>query len=231
MEDEYVGKICNYCSYEEVVVETPSTKQGSAQVGNEHRHANGNKVNEVSNLGGGQTISLGQTVSTPIPSFALYHGLKRTSSVFAVSVVPGGEAMERAFREVERDVRIGKLVIGRNESLAEKKDKDVLYCKMPKGIHEGKVYLMDAVMATGETLKSGIKKLNDLGVQTKNIVVVNMICSKEGVDRLFQSYPDITLITLAVDQAVSTLGHFCLPGVGDFEERYFGATTREMSDK
>eukprot|EP01127_Copromyxa_protea_P002835 TRINITY_DN1276_c0_g1_i2.p1 TRINITY_DN1276_c0_g1~~TRINITY_DN1276_c0_g1_i2.p1 ORF type:complete len:159 (-),score=34.19 TRINITY_DN1276_c0_g1_i2:449-901(-) len=63
-----------------------------------------------------------------------------------VSIVRAGESMEVALREVCKAVRIGKILIQRDEETCLPK---LYYAKLPKDISTRFVFLLDPMLATG----------------------------------------------------------------------------------
>lgn len=75
-----------------------------------------------------------------------YAGVKFEGKICGVSIMRAGEAMEQALRECCRSVRIGKILIQRNEETS----KPVLfYDKLPQDIKDRWVILLDPMLATG----------------------------------------------------------------------------------
>ena len=63
-----------------------------------------------------------------------------------MSILRAGETMEPALESLCKDVRIGKILIQTNEVTSEP---ELHYHRLPKGISEDHVILMDATVATG----------------------------------------------------------------------------------
>ena len=63
-----------------------------------------------------------------------------------MSIVRAGESMETGLRAVAKSVRIGKILIQRNEETCLPK---VYYSKLPEDIAERHVLLLDPMLATG----------------------------------------------------------------------------------
>eukprot|EP01137_Pigoraptor_chileana_P001264 Opistho-2@38648 len=72
-----------------------------------------------------------KTVITPTGD--KYEGLEFTSKLAGVSIMRAGESMEGPLRDVAKMVRIGKILIQRDESSASKEAK-LFYCKLPTDV-------------------------------------------------------------------------------------------------
>lgn len=80
-----------------------------------------------------------------------YSGLMFQGKICGVSIMRAGEAMEQGLRDCCRSVRIGKILIQRDEETAQPK---LFYDKLPEDIAQRWVLLLDPMFATG-------KKTND----------------------------------------------------------------------
>lgn len=87
------------------------------------------------------------TVTTPVGS--QYAGLMFQGKICGVSIMRAGEAMEQGLRDCCRSVRIGKILIQRDEETAMPK---LFYDKLPEDIAERWVLLLDPMFATGMRL-------------------------------------------------------------------------------
>lgn len=154
------------------------------------------------------------------PTGEKFHGMKFGSKICGVSIVRAGESMEVGLREVCQSVRIGKILIQRNEETSEP---SCFYIKLPNDIHTRTVLLLDPMLATGGSACCAIKILLDAGVKGENIIFLNLIAAPEGVHKLAKEYPSVKIITTMVDCCLNEK-KYILPGIGDFGDRYFGNT-------
>lgn len=88
------------------------------------------------------------TVVTPTNQH--YDGLAFQGKICGVSIMRAGESMEQGLRECCRSVRIGKILIQRDEETAQPK---LFYSKLPEDIADRWVLLLDPMFATGESPK------------------------------------------------------------------------------
>lgn len=80
------------------------------------------------------------------PTGKAYAGVKFEGKICGVSIMRAGEAMEQALRECCRSVRIGKILIQRDEETAQPR---LFYDKLPTDISDRWVLLLDPMLATG----------------------------------------------------------------------------------
>lgn len=91
-----------------------------------------------------------QNVMTPVGR--RYNGLMFQGRICGVSIMRAGEAMENGLRDCCRSVRIGKILIQRDEETSKPK---LFYDKLPDDVAERWVLLLDPMFATGESCPYG----------------------------------------------------------------------------
>jgi len=84
-------------------------------------------------------------ITTPVGR--TYSGVKFEGKICGVSIMRAGESMEQGLRDCCRSVRIGKILIQRDEETSKPK---LYYDKLPEDIAERWVLLLDPMLATGE---------------------------------------------------------------------------------
>ncbi|KAF2076370.1 hypothetical protein CYY_002327 [Polysphondylium violaceum] len=156
------------------------------------------------------------TVITPTGSE--YKGVSFASKICGVSIVRAGESMEAGLRAVCKHIKIGKILIQRDEETALPK---LLYAKLPTDIEKRYVLLLDPMLATGGTVTQAIEVLVEKGVKEENIVFINLIAAPEGIQFLHSKYPKVKIVTGEIDTNLNEK-KYIIPGIGDFGDRYFG---------
>jgi uracil phosphoribosyltransferase len=126
--------------------------------------------------------------------------------------------MEKALRECCRSVRIGKILIQRDERTAQP---SLYYSKLPPDVSQRTCLLLDPMLATGGTAIKAVEVLREMGVPEHAIIFINLIAAPEGIQALQRVYPDIKIITAAIDDGLDAR-KYIVPGLGDFGCRYFG---------
>lgn len=84
-------------------------------------------------------------ITTPVGRS--YSGVKFQGKICGVSIMRAGEAMEQGLRDCCRSVRIGKILIQRDEETSKPK---LFYDKLPEDVAERWVMLLDPMFATGK---------------------------------------------------------------------------------
>ncbi|KAF5374385.1 hypothetical protein D9758_004568 [Tetrapyrgos nigripes] len=113
-----------------------------------------------------------KTVTTPTGS--TYEGVGFKGKICGVSILRAGEAMEQGLREVCRSVRIGKILIQRDEETSLPR---LFYSKFPSDIASRYVLLLDPMLATGGSAIKAVEVLLEEGVKEERILFVNLISS------------------------------------------------------
>jgi uracil phosphoribosyltransferase len=135
--------------------------------------------------------------------------------------VRAGDSLLRAVRKVVPGIAVGKVLIQRDESTKEKVP-ILIYEKLPKLLAEKRgVLLVDPMLATGGSACKAIDELVKAGVHPERIVFVNVVCCPEGLKRMAKAWPQVRIITAAVDEKLNG-DKYIVPGLGDFGDRYFG---------
>ena len=158
-------------------------------------------------------------VSTPCGKAV---GLVKTRSekLCVVSIPRSGDILQEAVRQIKPGVRIGKILIQRDESTKDKRPV-LYYKKLPKDIAECFVVLVDPMLATAGSAKRAIAVLIDAGVKEEKIMFLNLVCCPEGIQNLFNEYPNVSVITGSIDTCLNK-DMFIVPGLGDYGDRYYG---------
>ncbi|TSS48091.1 Uridine-cytidine kinase-like 1 [Bagarius yarrelli] len=138
--------------------------------------------------------------------------------ITGVSILRAGETMEPALRAVCKDVRIGKILIQTNQDTGEP---ELHYLRLPKDISEDHVILMDCTVSTGAAAMMAVRVLLDHDVHEDKIQLVSLLMAAMGVHSVAYAFPQVKIITTAVDKKVNELFHI-IPGIGNFGDRYFG---------
>lgn len=142
------------------------------------------------------------------------------SKIVATSIIRSGDALLDVVREVEPAIRVGKILIQRDESHPDKIPK-LFYSKMPEGVENMYILLCDPMLATGGSAIMAIDTLvNTHKVDPTKIIFANMICAPEGLKAMAKSYPQVKIVTVAIDDCLNE-EKFIVPGLGDYGDRFY----------
>lgn len=158
-----------------------------------------------------------EAVQIDTPTGAVYSGVKFQGKICGVSIMRAGESMEQGLRDCCRSVRIGKILIQRDEETAQPK---LFYDKLPADIANRYVFLLDPMLATGGSAAMAVDVLMERGVPPERILFLNLLAAPEGIRMFTEKYPKVTIITGAIDEALDEK-KYITPGLGDFGDRYY----------
>lgn len=138
------------------------------------------------------------TVTTPVGKD--YAGVKFQGKICGVSIMRAGESMEQGLRDCCRSVKIGKILIQRDEDTSQPK---LFYEKLPTDIADRWVLLLDPMFATGGSAVMAIQVLKAKGVPEDRILFMNIIASPEGVGNFSKKFPKVRVVTSFIDQGLN----------------------------
>ena len=139
----------------------------------------------------------------------------------AVTILRGGNSFLNEMVNIFPAIPIGMILVQRDESTKEKKP-IFYFSKLPKTMEDKKILLCDPMLATGGTVICAIEELMKYGVKEENITFMNVICCENGIKKVFEKFPNIKLITGAIDRELLDTAKYIVPGLGDFGCRYYG---------
>lgn len=137
----------------------------------------------------------------------------------AVAIVPilrAGLGMVSGIQHMFPSARVGHIGMYRDEETLEPKE---YYCKLPEGIEEKYVILVDPMLATGGSAVDAINLLKKRGC--KNIRFMAIIGAPEGIEKVATAHPDVKIYVATQDRQLNENGYI-LPGLGDAGDRLFG---------
>lgn len=82
------------------------------------------------------------------------------------------------------------------------------------------IFITDPMLATGNSLLEAIRLYADKGIPVKNIKCICIIAAPEGIENIQKHFPEIEIITAAVDEKLNEKGYI-VPGMGDAGDRIF----------
>ena len=153
------------------------------------------------------------TVETPMMPAACRR-LKGTITV--VPVLRSGLGMTEGILDIMPEARVGHLGLARDEETLE----PIAYLrKLPKGLEDGPVVLVDPMLATGGSASAALSMLKEAGA--KDLRMIALVVAPPGVERLGREHPDVPIYAAALDEGLNERG-FIMPGLGDAGDRMYG---------
>ena len=140
----------------------------------------------------------------------------KDNSIAIVPILRAGLGMVNGIHVLFPSARVGHLGMYRDEETLQPQ---TYYCKFPEGIENKLVLVVDPMLATGGSACDAIQLLKDRGC--KNIKFMGIIGAPEGISRVAEAHPDVTIYVSTLDRQLNDHGYI-LPGLGDAGDRLFG---------
>ena len=137
----------------------------------------------------------------------------------AIAIVPilrAGLGMVNGIHVLFPSARVGHVGMYRDEETLQPQS---YYCKLPDGIEDKLVLVVDPMLATGGSACDAIQLLKDRGCT--HIKFMAIIGAPEGVSRVAEAHPDVNIYVSTLDRCLNQNGYI-LPGLGDAGDRLFG---------
>ncbi len=152
-------------------------------------------------------------IITPVTTAS---GFDINTEIVVVPILRAGLSLVDAIINFVPDAKVGHLGMYRDETTHEPVD---YYSNLPDNLKNTLVLLVDPMLATGGSADDAIGFLKKQGAV--NIRFISLISAPEGLERIQNKYPDVSIITAAVDEKLNS-DAFIVPGLGDAGDRYFG---------
>jgi uracil phosphoribosyltransferase len=138
------------------------------------------------------------------------------NDVVVVPVLRAGLGMLDAVLELFPSARVGHIGLQRDEATA---IASRYYSKLPPGIHDSFVLMIDPMLATGGSAAAAIDLIKAAGARTIRMICI--VSAPEGVKLLERQHPDVVVYTPVIDRELNA-HKFIVPGLGDFGDRLYG---------
>ena len=155
-----------------------------------------------------------KVVKTPLETCT--QTVVKDNAVAIVPILRAGLGMVNGGHVLFPLARVGHIGMYRNEETLEPCS---YYCKLPEGIEDKLVLVVDPMLATGGSACDAIQLLKDKGC--KHIKFMAIIGAPEGVSRVAEAHPDVNIYGSTLDRCLNENGYI-LPGLGDAGDRLFG---------
>lgn len=162
-----------------------------------------------------ETINL----ETPVTS-AKSDVIKRDIEVIIAPILRAGLVFSDIAQTLLPFAHIHHLGMYRNEATLE----PIWYYNKMKGkfknIEKTYIFILDPMLATGNSGYDAIHNFVKQGIKEENIVFMSLISAPEGLKRLNSAYPNVKIITAQLDEELNAKGYI-VPGLGDAGDRIF----------
>jgi uracil phosphoribosyltransferase len=133
-----------------------------------------------------------------------------------ISILRAGNGLLDGVLELVPSARVGFVGLYRDEETLQPVQ---YYFKVPDGLGDRTVIVLDPMLATGNSSAKAIDLLKEAGA--RDLRFVCLLAAPEGVQRMREAHPDVPVITAALDERLNDKGYI-VPGLGDAGDRMFG---------
>ena len=133
-----------------------------------------------------------------------------------ISILRAGNGLLEGMLDLVPSARVGHIGLYRDpETLVAVE----YYFKVPEGLEERQVIVVDPMLATGNSAAAALSRIKDAGART--IKYVCLLAAPEGIEALGEAHPDVPIYTAAIDERLNEHGYI-VPGLGDAGDRLYG---------
>ena len=158
--------------------------------------------------------TLSKEIDTPLTKTK---GLQIENNSVAISVLRAGLGLMDGVQQLIPNISFGYIGVQRNEETAQPEN---YYEKLPDLVDKN-VFILEPMLATGGSLSFAIETVKKYN--PKNIHALTVISAPEGLNKIKENHPDITLVTASIDEKLDD-NWYIVPGLGDMGDRLFGTT-------
>ncbi len=152
-------------------------------------------------------------VETPL---AVAKGKAIAQKVAIVPILRAGLGMVDGVLDLIPSAKVGHIGLYRDHETLKPVE---YYCKLPPDIEQRKVIVVDPMLATGGSSSAALDFIKQRGA--KDIKLMCIIGSPEGVKVMEENHPDVEVYIGALDEKLNQKGYI-LPGLGDAGDRLYG---------
>ncbi len=136
--------------------------------------------------------------------------------IVLASILRAGNGFLDGMLEVLPSARVGHIGLFRDPETLQAVE---YYFKMPSGMEERDVIVLDPMLATGNSAVAAVDRLK--ACKPKSLRFVCLVTCPQGIATFHQHHPDVPIYTPAVDRGLNEHGYI-VPGLGDAGDRIFG---------
>jgi uracil phosphoribosyltransferase len=155
-------------------------------------------------------------VDIETPLMPMRAPLLEGKKVCLISILRAGNGLLEGMLDLMPSARVGHIGLYRNPETLQPVE---YYYKVPQDIVDRPVIIVDPMLATANSAVAAVDRVKRDGVS--DIKLACLLAAPEGVRRMNDAHPDVTVFTAAVDEGLNDHGYI-LPGLGDAGDRIYG---------
>ena len=173
-------------------------------------------------------LILEATKNLPLKSYSIETPIKKCDvqkldddyKIIFAPILRAGLAISDVASAIIPDASVQHVGMYRDETTLEPVwyyDKTPVLYENPEKI---KVFILDPMIATGNSSHAAISLFLKKGILIENIVFVSILSCPEGLNLLCKDFPELKIITAKIDEGLNERGYI-VPGLGDAGDRLF----------
>ncbi len=133
-----------------------------------------------------------------------------------ISILRAGNGLLEGMLDLVPSARVGHIGLYRDPETLEPVE---YYLKLPDRMTERDVFVVDPMLATGNSAVAAVTRIKREGAQ--RLTFVALLAAPEGIAAFHDAHPDVPIVTAAIDRQLNDHGYI-LPGLGDAGDRLYG---------
>ncbi|KAI7868009.1 uracil phosphoribosyltransferase-domain-containing protein [Spinellus fusiger] len=180
-------------------------------------------VSELSTLIGYEASANVETVSgkTLMSPYESYPSTELKERIALVPVLRSGLSLVDGFLTLFPDAHVLHLGLFREKISLQPVE---YYNKLPHSPNVDMCFILDPIIATGNTAVATINILKEWGIPGSQIKYVSIVASQQGITQIQKVHSDVIIYVAGVDNKLDTQGYI-RPGIGDAGDRLFNTAS------
>ncbi|WP_234266686.1 uracil phosphoribosyltransferase [Hydrogenophaga sp. NFH-34] len=157
-----------------------------------------------------------QTLEIETPLETMSSRVIDGKKIVLASILRAGNGFLDGMLQIIPGARVGHIGLYRDPATLQAVE---YYFKMPSGMEERDVIVLDPMLATGNSAVAAVDRLKQ--TNPRSIRFVCLVTCPQGLKTFHDAHPDVPVYTPAVDRGLNEHGYI-VPGLGDAGDRIFG---------
>jgi uracil phosphoribosyltransferase len=157
-----------------------------------------------------------EPVAIETPLMPMQARMLAGKKVCIIPILRAGVGLLDGMLDLIPSARVGHIGLYRDHATLEAVE---YFYKVPQDIAERPVIVVDPMLATANSAVAAVSRIKQDGVT--DIKFACLLAAPEGVKRMAEIHPDVTVYTAALDERLNEHGYI-LPGLGDAGDRIYG---------
>lgn len=147
-------------------------------------------------------------------------GIERRHEVCGVKLGDEGYPFSVLFHQIEVNAAEGFVNLDTVRDRSGRRAWRLDRMDLPANIASCKILLFTATCGDGERECKAIEALCGVNALEKDMTLVTIVCASDGVAAICSRFPQVRIVTGAIDRCIDPVSEAIVPGIGDFVARY-----------